>query len=133
MNLFRIPSLAIGSIFLGVSTSFAAVKILQHVVGIPIHWDPSEALYASAPTKYGRHLLDAVILFGPVLAIVAFTAPQISIRFDGEAGRLATIVVQRPSRAGTVLMGASLLVLTVFAVYLFGENLPCILGQQRSC
>lgn len=123
----------VGSGFLLISSLFATINILRYEIGIPVPWDPFDPLYRAARAASLHILLDGIILFGPVIALGAFALPLLEFRAGAERSGLGGVVIQKAGRGRLALIGLSLLVVTVFAVYLIGENLPCILGQQVSC
>ncbi len=128
-SLFQI----IGIILLVYTGLFILLNVLIYEVGLSISWNPYEALYGRATTPLQSTLFDMSILFSPIIALVLFFIPAISISFTPDNSQLATMSISKLNRTSMILLSLSLLALSILGIYLMVENLPCLIGQQISC
>ncbi len=122
-----------GAAVLVIPTGFVLVNVLQYIVGVPVAWNPYQALLESARATPWRYLVELVILASPLAAFALMILPSVRVARSRVEGELASIVIRRGSTPALLLMGGCLLVLAIMGIYLVGENLPCILGQAVSC
>lgn len=123
----------IGSIFLGISALFVIVNVLQYEIGINLAWNPFDIVLERTKDTPLRLVFDAVILFGPAVAVGLFILPHVEIRLRPGEDELAAIVIHKVEGLSLLLIGLSVLVLGIIGLYLVGENLACLIGQQVSC
>ena len=131
----RIPlSSVVGFLLLLVPALFIAVNVLEYELGIPIAWNPFDAVYDGRESSLLTYVVDAFIVLGPVLGVAALVIPltRVKINSDGH-GFALTVAVQKTSWAHIGLIVLSVLTIAIMGMYLVAENLPCILGQQTTC
>ncbi len=121
-----------GLFLLIVPVSFIVINVLQYEMGVPIPWNPFDRIYEPGGPPLLRLAADAVIVLGPVAAVGILTLQFLGVEWGGE-DRILAIVIRRGSRLAIVLTGVGLLALLILGLYLLGENLPCLLGQQLTC
>ena len=131
----RIPlSSVIGFLLLLVPAIFIAVNVLEYELGIPIAWNPFDAIFNGREPSLLTHTVNTFIILGPVLGIAALVIPLTRVRLNSDRrGFAVTVAVQRTTWAHIGLIVLSLLTIAVMGTYLVAENLPCILGQQTTC
>jgi hypothetical protein len=112
---------------------FILVNVLQYELGIPVPWNPYDRVYAQISGTSWTHLFDAVILFSPIVALLALVLSQVRISAGEGKAVLARIEIRSASRLVYAVIGASVSLLGVMGLYLVFENLPCLLGQQVIC
>ena len=112
---------------------FVLLNVLQYQLGIPVPWNPFNSVYDQVSGTSWRYLLDGVLLFSPVAALMLVFFSQVRISAGQDQAVLARIEIQKASRLACLVVGGSLAVLGVMGLYLAAENLPCLLGQQVSC
>ena len=126
-------AILIGTIFLGISAPFVGLNLIQYQIGIDLPWNPFDKLLASTQGTPLRIVFDAVILLGPAVAVALFLLPYIEFRWKPGEGEVAAIVIHKVEGLSIFLIGLCVLVLGILGLYLIGENLPCLIGQQVSC
>jgi hypothetical protein len=109
------------------------VNVLEYELGIPVPWNPYDRVYAQISGTSWPHLFDAVILFSPVVALLAVVLSQVRISGGEGKAMLARIEIRSASRSVCAVVGISVALLGVMGLYLVFENLPCLLGQQVIC
>jgi hypothetical protein len=129
----QIIPIAIGSLFLVYSMSFAAVNILKYTLGFGDLWNPFEGIINSARPSLLSETLNGLIILGPALAFAFYVLPLITVRIDLRSDQIATIGIGKANRLTMLLIGLCLSLGALFVVYFVGENLPCLLGQQTVC
>ena len=131
----RIPlSSVISFLLLLVPALFISVNVLEYELGIPIAWNPFEAIYDGGESSLLTYTVDASIVLGPVLAVAVLVIPLTRVRLDSDRhGFALTITVHKSTWAHIGLIVLSVLTIAVMGTYLVAENLPCILGQQTTC
>ena len=112
---------------------FVLINVLQYELGVPIPWNPYNSVYDQISGTNWTHVFDAVILFSPIVALLAVVLSQ--VRISGGEGKavLARIEIRSASRLAYAVVGISAGLLGVMGLYLVFENLPCLLGQQVLC
>lgn len=123
----------IGSIFLVISGLFVIVNVLQYEIGVDLAWNPFEKLLDATRGTPLSIIFDAVIILGPALAVGLFILPYVEFRWKSGEDEIAAIVIHKIGTPSLVLIGLCVLVLGIMGLYLIGENLPCLIGQQVSC
>ena len=124
----------LGSALLVVPLLFIAVNILEYELGLPVPWNPFEAIYEGRDHTTLTLFLDAMIVFGPMAGLAILLAPLTRINWSLSRNGFAFSVSVR--RGGWVTLGMIAIAITAIAVlgtYLVAENLPCILGRELRC
>ena len=125
---------AIGFALLLVPVLFVTLKVLQYGIGVAIPWNPFDAIYDTPDHTALTYSFDALILFGPLLALAMLVPPLVKIAWGGNNGAFAITLTLFPgSRATIGLIAVSVATIAILGAYLLIENLPCILGQQTQC
>lgn len=126
-------AIVVGSIFLGISALFVGLNLIQYGIGIDLPWNPFDKILDSTQGTPLRIVFDAVIVFGPAVAVALFFLPYLEFRWKPGEGEVAAIVIHKLEGLSIVLIGICVLVFGIMGLYLIGENLPCLIGQQVSC
>lgn len=124
----------IGSAFLAVPLVFIAANILEYELGVPVPWNPFDAIYEGRHHTPLTFFFDALIVLGPVAGLVVLVAPLTHINWSLNSNGFAFSISVR--RGGAVTFGVIAIAITAIAVlstYLVAENLPCILGREIRC
>ena len=131
----RIPlSSVAGFLLLLLPALFIALNVLEYELGIPIAWNPFDAIYDGRESSLLTYIVDALIVLGPVLGVAALVIPLTRVRLNSDGhGFALTVAVQKTSWGHIGLIVLSVSTIVVMGMYLVAENLPCILGQQTTC
>ena len=131
----RIPlSSVAGFLLLLLPALFIALNVLEYELGIPIAWNPFDAIYDGRESSLLTYIVDALIVLGPVLGVAALVIPLTRVRLNSDGhGFALTVAVQKTGRGYIGLIVLSVSTIVVMGMYLVAENLPCILGQQTTC
>ncbi|MCB0009640.1 MAG: hypothetical protein KDE04_24410, partial [Anaerolineales bacterium] len=71
-------------------------------------------------------LWNALIIFGPALALLLFALPTIQFRFNRSNDPLLAVSLRQTSRLNLILIGLCLGLLAIFVLYAVAENLSCL-------
>ena len=112
---------------------FVLVNLLQYELGVPLPWNPFDAIYDPISDTVWRHLFTAVLLFSPILALALVMFSQVRISKGTGGSQLLVIEISRASTFVYAIVAVGLALMGVMGLYVFFENLPCLLGQQISC
>ena len=119
---------------LAVPVLFIAINVLEYELGIPILWNPSDAIYGSGEPSLSTYFFDGLIVVGPVLGFAALLAPLTRVRWTSDSNGFGlTVTIRKSSFLRLGLIALCVMTAAVLAAYLIAENLPCLLGQQTSC
>lgn len=132
METWKRVVMGIGAIFLTIPLLFVGLNLLEYELGIVVPWNPFNGLLDSGRSPL-RYLLEGMIVMGPILAIGTFLLPHLQFRWRPSEDEIAIVRIRRVGRISLVLTVVAVLVLLTMGIYLLGENLPCILGEQLSC
>jgi hypothetical protein len=127
-----IPTL-LGLALLAYSGFFVIFNVLKYNLGLPLPFDPFSGLSGSTNPTLWHIALNALVLFGPIVALALFLLPSVTLRVDLKSDQLLTVSLLKSGRLTLILIAACLGLLAVFFLYLLGENLPCLIGQQLIC
>ena len=119
----------LGLAFLAYSSFFAIFNILKYNLGVPFSFDPFANLTPAGPPTLWHTLWNALIIFGPVIALLLFALPAIQFRFNRSNDPLLAISLRQTSRLNLILIGLCLTLLAVFVLYAMAENLACLPGS----
>jgi hypothetical protein len=123
----------IGLALLAYSGFFVIFNVLKYNLGIPLPFDPFSSLGENANISIWPIVWNALVIFGPVVALAFFLLPTVTLRVDLKSEQIITVSVLKTSRLNLILIAVCLGLMAVFFLYLVGENLPCLIGQQLIC
>lgn len=127
-----IPTI-LGLVLLAYSGFFVIYNVLKYNLGLPLPFDPFSGLNASAGASLWPLFWNALIVFGPIAALALFLLPSVRLRIDLKGDQLLTVSIIKSGRRTLILSAACIGLLAVFFLYLVGENLACLIGQQVIC
>ena len=116
----------LGLVLLAYSGFFALFNILKYNLGVPFSFDPFTNLTPAGPTTVWHALWNALIIFGPALALLLFALPTIQFRFNRSNDPLLAVSLRQTSRLNLILIGLCLGLLAIFVLYAMAENLSCL-------
>jgi hypothetical protein len=78
-------------------------------------------------------LAQGLVVVGPVLAIALAALPIVRVRVQREDSTLVGTVALKLSSLNLIVLACGVLAFAAIALYVIGENAPCILGYRLSC
>ena len=121
----------VGGLLVLPSALFVAANVLKHELGIPALAD--RLGWFAEPGDIGATGVTAVVLFGPVLALIVVLVPIVRLRMSRSNGELEAAVALRVRAANLAVAAVAFAVLALLAGYLFSENASCWFGSSVRC
>ncbi len=121
----------LGGLLVLPSALFVAANVLKHELGIPALAD--RLGWFAEPGDIGAAGVTAVVLFGPVLALIVVLVPIVRLRMTRSKDALEATVALRVRPANLAVAGVSLAVLALLGAYLVSENANCWFGSSGHC
>jgi hypothetical protein len=109
---------------------FLLAVFLEQKVGTPFLMN---ALYPWTPKSVAGKLMDGIVVFGPLLALVLNLVTVVRVQWDFRADNVVTISIRKASLWQYLGLLVSIGLIALFGAYFFFENLPCLLGQTLTC
>ena len=102
------------------------------------YWSPTNPVYLAFESVFSQAaglslLAQGLVVVGPVLAIALAALPIVRVRVQREDSTLVGTVALKLSSLNLIVLACGVLVFAVIALYVIGENAPCILGYRLSC
>ena len=102
------------------------------------YWSATNPLYLAFESVFSQAaglslLAQALVVAGPVLAIALAALPIVRVRVQREDSTVVGTVALKLSGLNLIVLACGVLAFGVIALYVIGENAPCILGYRVSC
>lgn len=122
-----------------IASLFLVPALVLEAAGMSkFYWSPTNPIYLAFEAIFSNSawlswLAQGLVLVGPVIAVLlcALTILHVSVR--READTLVSTVAIKMNWLSLTLVALGLLGMAVIALYIIGENAPCILGYKVSC
>ncbi len=121
----------LGGLLLLPAVLFVAGNMLKHELGLPALADALGPL--AEPEGVAEGVVTAVVLLGPVLAMMVVLAPIVRLRTARSRSTLEATVSLRVRPANLIVAGVAIGVLAVMGGYLLAENAGCWFGSTVAC
>jgi hypothetical protein len=118
-------SAAVGFVLLLPTLAFMAANILVYEFGVR---SLVGSLWVFEPWP-----VQGLIVLGPLAALLLNGLSVLRLRLRREPGSLVGRVTVRLSAPHLAVLVVGAALLAAMALYLVGENLPCLLGRQPTC
>lgn len=127
-------TVVVALVFLTLPVLFIAVNVLEYELGIPIKWNPFDAIYGGDGSSMLTNLMDGLIVSGPILGLAALFAPLARARWNSDSDGFAfTVTIHKTTGVHLAFIVLCVLTIAVLGTYVIAENLPCLLSQQTIC
>jgi hypothetical protein len=116
-----------------------APALLLEAAGLSkFYWSPTNPAYQAFETVFSNSALlgllaQAIVLVGPALAIALAVLPILRVHVRREDAMLVSTIALKMNALNFIVVAFGLLALAVIALYVVGENAPCVLGYKVSC
>ncbi len=124
--------------WLGFGLVLLVPALLLEAAGMSkFYWSPSNPIYLAFETVFRNSALSlaaqALVLIGPALAVAFALLPILCVNVQRDEGTLVSTIALKMNILHFVVIAFGLLALAVIALYVVGENAPCVLGYKVSC
>lgn len=130
----NLAPLVLGAALLVVPLTFFAIVILTEYLGVPVTAEPFYTLYEAPSGSLTRTVLDVLIIFGPVAAVLINAVPfarGVHQRMGANGGLLVAVRETNALVMAILLIGLALA--AVFFTYALVENWQCLIGAAVTC